>query len=247
METKLMFWSEGAKRWTGRWHFVGVRSATCRLLHRPKSLRMPDLFIVQANVHLGVGCQIGEYVVLGVPPRGMSSGDLATYIGPYAVVRSHTVIYSGNRIGARFQAGHGVLIRELNEIGDDVSIGSHSVIEHHVRIGNGVHVHSQAFIPEYSILEDGCWIGPKVTFTNALYPQSPGAKAGLKGPHVMGGAKIGANATLLPGVVIGANALVGAGAVVVQDVADGKVVAGNPAREINDVSDLPAYNASLSA
>ena len=49
------------------------------------------------------------------------------------------------------------------------------------------------------------------------------------------------NDTLLPGIEIGENALVGAGAVVVKDVPPGKVVAGNPARVINDVSELEAY------
>ena len=43
------------------------------------------------------------------------------------------------------------------------------------------------------------------------------------------------------GTVIGRNALVGAGSVVVRDVSDGKVVAGNPARVIKDVSELTAY------
>jgi acetyltransferase-like isoleucine patch superfamily enzyme len=167
---------------------------------------------------------------------------LETHIGAGAVVLSHTVIYAGNRIGVHFQTGHSVLIRELNEIGDDVSIGSHSVIEHHVKIANRVRVHSQAFIPEYSVLEEECWVGPNVVFTNALYPRSPGTKSTLKGPHIMPGAKIGANATLLPGVVIGRNALVGAGAVVVDDVPDGKVVVGNPARVIKDISELSAYS-----
>jgi acetyltransferase-like isoleucine patch superfamily enzyme len=53
------------------------------------------------------------------------------------------------------------------------------------------------------------------------------------------GAKIGANVTLLPGVVVGENALVGAGAVVVRDVPPGAVVVGNPARIVRQVSELP--------
>jgi acetyltransferase-like isoleucine patch superfamily enzyme len=197
--------------------------------------------IVHPNVHLGANHQIGEFVIIGVPPRNLGPGELETWIGPDVILRSHTIIYAGNQIGSRFQTGHSVILRELNEVGDDVSIGTQSVIEHHVKIGNRVRIHSGVFIPEYSILDDDTWVGPRVVFTNAMYPLSPGAKSDLKGPHLMPGAKIGANATLLPGVLIGRNALVGAGAVVVNNVPDGKVVAGNPARIIKDVSELSAY------
>ena len=206
-----------------------------------KGYRMENLYRLYPNVYLSPDSQISEYVIIGVPPRGKEAGELETHIGANAVIRSHTVIYAGNRIGANFQTGHGVMIRELNEIGDNVSVGCHSVIEHHVRIGNKVRIHSNVFIPEYSVLEEGAWIGPNVVFTNALYPLSRNVKATLKGPHLLPGAKIGANATLRPGVVIGRNALVGAGAVVVHDVPDGKVVVGNPARVIKDVSQLEAY------
>jgi acetyltransferase-like isoleucine patch superfamily enzyme len=104
-----------------------------------------------------------------------------------------------------------------------------------------VRIHSNAFIPEFSILEEGAWIGPSAVLTNAMYPMSKGAKASLRGPHIASGAKIGANATLLPGITVGRNALVGAGAVVVSDVPDGKVVVGNPARIIRNVDELDAY------
>ncbi len=201
-----------------------------------------DQYIIHPNVSLGVNHHIEEYVIIGVPPRGSKPGDLETLIGPDAILRSHTIIYAGNLIGSRFQTGHAVVIRELNNIGDDVSIGTQSVIEHHVKIGNRVRIHSSVFIPEFSILEDDTWVGPKAVFTNATYPLSPEAKSNLKGPHLMAGAKIGANATLLPGVVVGRNALVGAGSVVVNDVPDGKVVVGNPARIIKDMKELTAYN-----
>jgi len=128
---------------------------------------------------------------------------------------------------------------ELNEIGDNVSVGTISVIEHHVKIGNGVRIHTQAFIPEFSILEDGCWIGPNVVLTNAKYPLSRNVKEELAGPIIKRNAKIGANSTLLPGVVIGENTLVGAGSVITKDVPDGAVVIGNPARIIRYVADLP--------
>lgn len=152
------------------------------------------------------------------------------------------MVYAGNRIGDNFQCGHGVLVREENEIGDDVSIGSHSTVEHHVKIGNGVRLHTSVFVPEFSTLEDGCWLGPNVVVTNALYPRSRTAKQHLQGATIKRSAKIGANATLLPGVVIGENALVGAGAVVVKDVPPNAVVVGNPARVIKSITDIAEYD-----
>jgi len=196
-------------------------------------------FIVRANVNLGVRTVVEDFCILGALPRGFEDGALATVIGRDAVIRSHTVIYAGNVIGDHFQTGNKVNIRESNRIGHHVSVGTLSVIEHHVEIGDNVRIHTQAFIPEYSVLEDGCWIGPNVVFTNAKYPLAPGVKNQLAGPVIRRGAKIGANVTLLPGVVIGEHSLVGAGSVVVRDVPPHAVVVGNPARVIRHVSDLP--------
>ena len=190
------------------------------------------------NVKLGKNCEIGDFAVIGVPPRGKKDGELKTVIGDGAVIRSHTVIYAGNKIGKNFQTGHGTMLREENQIGDNVSIGTQSIIEHHVKIGSGARIHSGAFIPEFSVLEDNCWIGPKVCFTNAPHPQAPRAKEYLKGPTVKKFARIGANSTILPGVIIGTNSLVGAGSVVTKNVPANKVVAGNPAKVIKDIEEL---------
>ena len=198
-----------------------------------------ETYKIYENVDIGEGAVIGDFVIIGELPRDMKPGELRTRIGKNATIRSHTVIYAGNVIGDGFQTGHHVMIREENRIGDNVSIGTSSVVEHHVHIGDGVRIHSQAFIPEETTLEAGCWIGPNVVITNAKYPLSPGVKRSLKGATVRKKAKIGANATLLPGVIIGENALVGAGTVVTRDVPAGKVVVGNPAQVIRDISELP--------
>jgi acetyltransferase-like isoleucine patch superfamily enzyme len=194
---------------------------------------------IYPNVLFGDGSTTEDFCIVGAPPRGVAEGEMQTVIGAGAVIRSHTVIYAGNVIGRSFQTGNKVNIRESNEIGDDVSIGTLSVVEHHVKIGHGVRIHTQAFVPEFSILEDGCWIGPNVVLTNAKYPLSPGVKDNLAGPVIRRGARIGANATILPGVVIGEDAMVGAGAVVVRDVPARAVVAGNPARVIGQLAEFP--------
>jgi acetyltransferase-like isoleucine patch superfamily enzyme len=204
-------------------------------------MRPPQASTIHPNVQLGSDAIIGEYVVIGEPPRGKKPGELETRIGARAVIRSHTVIYAGNVIGDDFQTGHGALVREENQIGNNVSIGSHTIVEHHVTIGNGVRLHSNVFVPEFSVLEDDCWLGPNVVVTNARYPRSKNVKEQLRGATIRRGAKIGANATLLPGVVIGANALVGAGAVVTRDVPAGAVVIGNPARVVKQIEEIEEY------
>lgn len=188
--------------------------------------------------------EVGHFCLIGEPPKGYLPGAMTTVIGSDARIRSHTVIYAGNRIGRNFQTGHGVLIREQNEIGNDVSIGSGGVVEHHVHLGNRVRLHSNVFVPEFCVLEDDCWLGPNVVLTNARYPLSPGVKESLAGPHIEQGAKIGANATLLPGIRIGRNALIGAGAVVTRDVPPGAVVVGNPGKIINSIANLPYKDVS---
>ena len=191
------------------------------------------LSVVAEGVRLGDGGVVEELCVIG-----RHGPDAPTVIGPTATIRSHTVIYAGNTIGANFATGHHTLLREANTIGDNVSIGSLSVVEHHVTIGDGVRIHSQCFVPEYSVLEPGAWLGPRVTLTNAPFPRCPDVASCLVGVTVGRDARVGANVTILPGVHIGERALIGAGAVVTKDVPPGVVVTGLPARPVKSVDDL---------
>ncbi len=184
---------------------------------------------------------IDPFVLIGYPYKDNLSLLVPTIIGQDPHIRSHTVIYAGNQIGCNFTTGHGVLIREENQIGDDVSIGSGTIVEHHCIIGNRVRIHSGAFIPEYSILHDDCWIGPNVVLTNAKYPRSKRVKEDLIGPIIYSHAKIGANSTILPKIKIGEGSLIGAGSVVTSDVEPFTVVAGNPAKVVRKISDIPEY------
>ena len=86
------------------------------------------------------------------------------------------------------------------------------------------------FIPEGVIIEDGVWVGPRVTFTNDKYPPSPKKK--WKRTFVRKGAHIGASCTILCGLSLGSDSMVGAGSVVTKSVKSGTTVCGVPAKVI---------------
>lgn len=179
------------------------------------------------NVHkhgtvvLGVNPIIQENVTLGNSEDGLVS------IGDNALIRSGSIIYSSVKIGNGLKTGHNVLIRENSILGDNVLIGTDSVLDGNCKIGNNVSVQTGVYITVFTTIEDDVFIGPRVVTTNDKY-MFYGAK--LIGPTIKKGAKIGANATLLPGIVIGEGAVVGSGSVVTKDVPAGATVVGNPIR-----------------
>ncbi|WP_013334332.1 acyltransferase [Gloeothece verrucosa] len=128
-------------------------------------------------------------------------------------------------------------------IGNETKIGTFVEIQKTVIIGCRCKISSHSFICEGVTLEDEVFIGHGVMFTNDIYPRSTNENGSLKTEKdwlvvktiVKQGAAIGSNATILPGVTIGKKAIVGAGAVVVNDVPDYAIVAGVPAKVIGDV------------
>lgn len=190
------------------------------------------------NVTLGEGVTLHHLCVLGMPPRRRVDGELPLVIGDGAIIRAFTTIYAGNTIGARFQTGQCVSIREDNLIGDDVSIGTNSVLEFGNRIGVRVRIHSNCFL-EMVTIGDDVFIGPHVVFVDDPHPMNcEKYQECLGGPVIEDLVRIGSNSTIMPGVRIGRNSLVGAGSLVISDVPPNSVVAGHPAKVIKQIDDL---------
>lgn len=210
------------------------------LLHPPpadahqRELRADGALFTPAD--FGGGLWDRGVMVGYLPERRVRTHELR--LGPGSRLRSGTVVYAGSRIGARLQTGHGVVVREQNEIGDDVALWSHAVVDYGCRIGHRVKVHCNVYIPQFTVLEDDVFIAPGCTFANDVHPGCRCSDV-MKGPTIRRGARIGVGVTIVPGVEVGAYALVGSGSVVTRDVPAHAVVAGNPARVIRaDTSEL---------
>lgn len=184
--------------------------------------------IFYGDVEIGDGCIIQDNVIIGNSEGGKVD------IGENAMIRSGTIIYSDVKIGKDFKTGHNVVIREKTEIGDDVLIGTNSVIDGNCKVGNKVRVQTNVYITAYTIIEDDVFMGPCAVTTNDKYMKYDDSIR-LKGSVIKRGAKIGANATILPGIVIGEKAVVGAGAVVTKNVKNDDIVTGVPAEVLSQI------------
>jgi acetyltransferase-like isoleucine patch superfamily enzyme len=145
--------------------------------------------------------------------------------------------------GDGLQVGPDVVLKhpETMEFGNCVFIGAQAMIQGRFdgtcRFGNHVWIGPQAYFDARNlVLEDYVGWGPGAKVLGSAHTGQPSDVPIIKTsliikPVVIGyGADIGMNASILPGVRIGQQAIVGAGAVVTQDVPDYAVVAGVPAR-----------------
>jgi acetyltransferase-like isoleucine patch superfamily enzyme len=191
------------------------------------------------------GSMIDAGVRLGYP-AGRRPGQRLELAGG-ARLRSGTVLYEASRIGASFETGHSVVVREDCRIGDQVSIWSNTVVDYGCRIGDRVKIHANCYLAQFTVIEDDAFLAPGVTIANDLYPGDEESARLMAGPHIGAGAQIGVNVTILPFVRIGAGALIGSGSVVTRDIQPGMVAYGNPAIPRRRVADLPHITGRVAA
>lgn len=157
--------------------------------------------------------------------------SMAYTVHPTAIVDEGARIGDGTRIWHWAHICGGAKIGEACSFGQNVFVGNDVVIGNNVKVQNNVSVYDKVS------LEDDVFCGPSMVFTNVYNPRAAVSRKDEYRPtHVKRGATLGANCTIVCGVIIGKYAFIGAGAVVNRDVPNYALMVGVPAKQIGWMS-----------
>lgn len=148
-------------------------------------------------------------------------------------VHQTSIVDDGAQIGEGTRIWHFSHIMKDAQIGRKCIIGQNVFVGSGVKIGNGCKIQNNVSLYKAVVIEDDVFCGPSCVFTNVYNPRAfIERKHEFRPTLVKKGTTIGANATIICGVSIGRYALVGAGAVVKQNIPDYALVVGVPAKQI---------------
>ena len=148
------------------------------------------------------------------------------FIHKTAIIDTLVKIGEGTKIWAFSHISKGVKIGNNCIIGEGVHIGKNVII------GNNCKIQNHSILYEGVTLEDNVFLGPNTITTNDLYPKAQGewSRENFKETLFKKGCSIGANSTIICGIIIGENSLIGAGSVVTKNIPTDSKAFGNPAQ-----------------
>ena len=192
---------------------------------------------MNSGPRVGRDCTIDDGATVGY-----DYGDETTppAIGAGSTIRAGTIIYDDVVMGERCTTGHDALIRERTELGDDVLVGTNAVIDGRTTVGSNVSLQTGVYVPAETTIRDDVFVGPHAVLTNDPHPIRTDAP--LAGPTIERGVSVGANATVLPSVMVGERSFVAAAAVVTEDVPPDTLAVGAPAAHRPLPEDLRSLN-----
>lgn len=220
-----------------------------------KNVTMGEHVVIEGNVVIGDDVVIGHHVVINAetvigdqviindlvslgrsPTSNKKMARKPAYdlkslvIGDQVKIGSNCVVYRGSTIAEGVFIGDLASIREKVKVGKESIIGRNAIVENNTCIGERVTIQTSAYVTADMVIEDHVFIGPCFSSSNDKYMGE--GNYPHQGPVLKKGAKIGNNATLLPGVIVGEQAIVGAGAVVTKNIKSRSTVIGNPAKQL---------------
>lgn len=154
-------------------------------------------------------------------------------------VHPSAIVDEGAEIGEGSRVWHFAHVCGGAKIGNGVSLGQNVFVGNKVTIGDKCKIQNNVSIYDNVTLEEGVFCGPSMVFTNVYNPRSLiGRKNEYRDTLVKKGVTLGANCTIVCGIIIGEFAFVGAGALVNKDVKPYALMVGVPARQIGWMSEF---------
>lgn len=183
-----------------------------------EAAELGDNAIIFPGAYIGGEVKIGNNVFIGSGVKLV--GEVV--IGNNVVIRENSVIGADGLSTDRDEKGHAVTMPQFGGVilEDDVQVGANTTIGRgaidNTVIGRGCKIDNNCFISHnVQMGADTFVVGETIMFGSS----STGERVYISG-----------NATIRNGIHIGADAMIGMGAVVVKNVAEGQTVKGNPAK-----------------
>lgn len=152
-------------------------------------------------------------------------------------IHETAVVDDGAQIGNGTKIWHFCHVMGTAQIGENCVLGQNVFVGNKAVLGNNVKVQNNVSVYEGVVCEDDVFLGPSMVFTNVVNPRSAvNRKEEFKKTRVKKGATIGANATIVCGIILGEYCFIGAGAVITKDVKPYALMVGVPARQKGWVS-----------
>lgn len=208
-----------------------VRAAR-EMTRQGKPVGISPSAIISEKSKIGSGCYIGDYAVIG---DNCSVGDNTVIYDRVSLVQNciignNCVIQSGASLGSdgfAFERYEGGELEKFPHTG-------------YVRLGNNVEVCTNCSVARGSLSDTSIGNGTKLdALVHIAHNVTVGMNCELTAGTVIGGSTsvgdtswTGLNSTLKNGIKVGRNVIVASGASVINDVSDGDIVAGVPARSI---------------
>jgi len=154
-------------------------------------------------------------------------------------VHPSAIVDHGAQIGDGSRVWHFVHVCAGARIGRNVSLGQNVFVGNKVLIGDHCKIQNNVSVYDNVTLEEGVFCGPSMVFTNVYNPRALiERKNEYRDTLVRRGATLGANCTVVCGVSIGEFAMIGAGAVINQNVPAYALMVGVPARQVGWMSEF---------
>jgi UDP-2-acetamido-3-amino-2,3-dideoxy-glucuronate N-acetyltransferase len=152
-------------------------------------------------------------------------------------VHPTATVDAGARVGAYTSIWHYSHVESGAQIGENCNLGQNVYVGNNAVVGNGCRLGNSVSVFSHVELGDFVFCAPFMVFTHIAFPRAAvNRRAAFEKTIVKSGVSLGANSTVVPGVVIGMGTFLAAGSTLTKSSKDWALMIGTPARQVGWVS-----------